>query len=73
MGKLVGMAAVRDKVSLAELARKLGVTRGAVWQWEEVPANRVKDVSDATGIAPEVLRPDLASLFSTPSETRESA
>jgi DNA-binding transcriptional regulator YdaS (Cro superfamily) len=31
--------------------------------WEQVPSDRVTDVSRATGIPPEQLRPDLASIF----------
>lgn len=64
MAKLQGMDAVRDKVtSLAWLARQIGVTRGAIAQWDDIPADRLADVSEATGIPPEVLRPDLAGIF----------
>ena len=38
MQKFTGMEAVRDRMSLARLARELGITRGAVAQWEKVPA-----------------------------------
>lgn len=65
MTKLQGMDAVKESVvSLAWLAREIGVTRGAIAQWNEVPADRIEAVSKATGIAPEVLRPDLAGIFS---------
>ena len=64
MAKLQGMDAVKEKVaSLAWLAREIGVTRGAIAQWSEVPADRLESVSIATGIPPETLRPDLAGLF----------
>ncbi|MGW9230592.1 YdaS family helix-turn-helix protein [Pseudorhizobium sp. NPDC055634] len=54
------MDAVRDKVkSLAALARDLGVTRGALAQWDRVPAERVVEVSRLTGIPRQILRPDL--------------
>lgn len=54
------MDALRSgKKSLAALARDLGVTRGAIAQWDRVPAERVVEVSKFTGIAREVLRPDL--------------
>lgn len=59
MQKLTGMDAVRDRMPLARLAREIGITRGAVAQWEKVPAERIGDVSRVTGIAFEVLRPDL--------------
>lgn len=44
-----------------ELADRLNVTKGTVckWQTRRVPAERVKEVSAATGIPPHQLRPDL--------------
>jgi DNA-binding transcriptional regulator YdaS (Cro superfamily) len=51
---------------LARLAREIGITRGAVAQWDKVPAERIGDVSRVTGIPFEVLRPDL---FKAASET----
>lgn len=59
MQKLEGMDAVRDRMPLARLAREIGITRGAVAQWEKVPAERLGDVSRVTGISFEKLRPDL--------------
>ena len=53
------MDAVKDRMSLARLAREIGITRGAVAQWEKVPAERIGDVSRVTGIPFGVLRPDL--------------
>jgi len=41
------------------LAVRLGVTRQAIYQWREVPADRVVDIAVATGIARADLRPDL--------------
>ena len=51
--------------SLAELARRIGVTKAAVWQWEnetKVPAERCIDIERATDgvVTCEELRPDLA-------------
>lgn len=66
MQKLEGMDAVRDRMPLARLAREIGITRGAVAQWDKVPAERIGDVSRVTGIPFEVLRPDL---FKAASET----
>lgn len=68
MQKLEGMEAVRDRMPLARLAREIGITRGAVAQWEKVPAERIGDVSRVTGIPLDVLRPDL---FKTASEAAE--
>lgn len=59
MQKLEGMDAVRDRMPLARLAREIGITRGAVAQWEQVPAERLGVVSRVTGIPFERLRPDL--------------
>lgn len=56
---LTGMDAVRDRMSLARLAREIGVTRSAVAQWDRVPAERIGDVSRVTGISMDRLRPDL--------------
>lgn len=62
-----GMSAVRDQVeSLAWLAEKLGVTRGALTHWaDKIPAERVREVSRLTGLPPSVLRPDI---FELPTE-----
>lgn len=43
----------------AKLASKLGVTAGAISQWERVPAERVIEVERATGIPRTALRSDL--------------
>lgn len=59
MQKLEGMEAVRDRMSLARLAREIGITRGAVAQWDKVPGERLVSVSRVTGIPMERLRPDL--------------
>ncbi|MGO4316679.1 YdaS family helix-turn-helix protein [Agrobacterium sp. MCAB5] len=59
MQKLTGMDAVRDRMPLARLARELGITRGAVAQWDKVPAERLGAVNRVTGIPQDVLRPDL--------------
>lgn len=59
MQNLTGMEAVKDRMPLARLAREIGITRGAVAQWDRVPAERLREVSDVTGIPMEALRPDL--------------
>lgn len=41
------------------LSLKLGLSRGAVSQWEQVPLERVNDVARITGIPRERLRPDI--------------
>lgn len=42
-----------------KLARELGLSPGAVYQWRKVPAERVLDVERITGIPRHQLRPDL--------------
>ena len=46
--------------SMAAIAAALGVSHQAVKQWPRVPQDRVFQVSRFTGLAPEILRPDLA-------------
>jgi DNA-binding transcriptional regulator YdaS (Cro superfamily) len=52
-GRLVG--------SMSALAMVLGITKGAVSQWECAPADRVLDIARATkwGVTPHELRPDI--------------
>ncbi len=47
----------------SRLAIAIGISPSAISMWEQVPSDRVTDVSRATGIPPEQLRPDLASIF----------
>lgn len=42
-----------------ELARRIGVTRQAIYGWDKIPAERVVEVEAATGIPRKKLRPDL--------------
>lgn len=56
---LTGMEAVKKKIRVTKLAAELGITSGAVSQWKEVPAERVGEVARATGLRPEVIRPDI--------------
>ena len=58
------MNALTDHLSkrgnLTALARAIGVTPGAISQWEgRVPAERMGEVSAATGIPMEKLRTDI--------------
>lgn len=50
---------LRRSFNRAEVAKALGITTQAISQWKKVPAERVIDVSQATGIPVEKLRPDL--------------
>jgi hypothetical protein len=67
MARRVGTPAesARDAVgllhdhNLAEIGRKLGISRQAIAGWRAVPAEWVRDISDFTGIPRWRLRPDL--------------
>lgn len=52
-------------VTATSIAARLGVAHTTVIRWAErgVPAQRVADVSAATGIPAAELRPDLAAAF----------
>lgn len=57
----VGFLAVLESVngSRAELAKKMGLSRQAIHEWTDIPAEAVVAVEKATGIPREKLRPDL--------------
>jgi DNA-binding transcriptional regulator YdaS (Cro superfamily) len=44
---------------VAELARRLGLTRSAIYQWTEVPVERASDLERISGISRSRIRPDL--------------
>lgn len=52
-----GRELVRRTVHDAELARLTGLSRAAVGKWAEIPASRVHQVAEATGLKPEWIRP----------------
>lgn len=41
------------------LASSLGITRHAIYQWDKVPADRVGQVMEVTGLRADQIRPDL--------------
>ena len=45
--------------NLAEIGRRLGISRQAIAGWRAVPAEWVRQLSDVTGIPAWRLRPDL--------------
>lgn len=51
--------AIRAVGGITELARRIGISQPSVSNWERVPAARVIAVEAATGVARDVLRPDL--------------
>ena len=55
-----------------KLARKLGVSRQAIYQWTEVPVERAADLERVTGIPRSRFRPDVFK-GAAPSEAKDSA
>lgn len=53
--------AIRVAGGITELARKIGISQPSVSNWVRVPASRVLAVEAVTGVARDVLRPDLYS------------
>lgn len=51
-----------ERGRLTKLAADLEITPGAISQWERIPAERMGDISRATGIAIHELRPDIFAL-----------
>ena len=45
--------------TMAELARRIGLTKQAVSLWHTVPLSQVLSVERATGVPREELRPDM--------------
>ena len=57
---LTGMALLRSHRGLmTRIAAELGIERGAVAMWKQIPPARVPDVERITGIPRHQLRPDL--------------
>lgn len=59
-----GVRLIREKVSedphyIAGLAKKLKLTRHAIYMWKVVPVHRLVEVEKHSGIRRELLRPDL--------------
>lgn len=59
MAKRAQQILIRHKVRRTHLARDLGITASALWQWDEFPAERVIQVERLTGISRHEMRPDL--------------
>jgi TorA maturation chaperone TorD len=51
--------AIRAAGGVTELARRIGISQPSVSNWSRVPAERLLSVEAATGVAREILRPDL--------------
>lgn len=66
----VAMAAAKAG-GIVQLSLKLGMSRGAASQWKRIPAERVIQVEQLTGISREILRPDLYPVQQSYTEPRE--
>ena len=51
--------AIEAAGSQAKLARRLGLTRQTICEWDRIPAHHVVAVEIATGVPRERLRPEL--------------
>jgi DNA-binding transcriptional regulator YdaS (Cro superfamily) len=58
---------LRQEFGAAELANRLGITAGAIYQWKRVPEKHVAAVAKLTRMPAHELRPDL---FKTPARKR---
>lgn len=67
MDKLTIREAADRIGGIVALAKALGITKGAVSQWERVPAEHVLLVERLTGVSRHDLRPDV---FGPPPSTR---
>lgn len=57
---LTGLDLMRaNRGAMAKAAKALGLSRSRPYQWEEVPAEAVVKIEEATGLPRERLRPDL--------------
>lgn len=57
---MTGMQLIRSKKGLSALvARELGISRGAVSMWQDVPLDRLLEIERVTGISRVLLRPDM--------------
>jgi TorA maturation chaperone TorD len=58
--------AIRAVGGITQLARRIGISQPSVSNWDRVPAERVVVVEAASGVARDVLRPDLFKVETAP-------
>ena len=51
--------AIAEAGGMRALARAIGISYQSIQSWKKIPAARIIDVEEATGISRELLRPDL--------------
>ena len=69
-GLVRAVTAVR---SVTELARRLKTSTGAIYRWDDVPAERLLDFERATLVPREELRPDIFEGFCRKQPQNEGA
>lgn len=57
--KLIQKALSNKRLPVRWLGERLGITSSAIFQWREVPAERVLEVERHLGVSRHDLRPDL--------------
>jgi TorA maturation chaperone TorD len=65
--------AIRAAGGVTELARRIGISQPSVSNWSRVPAERLLAVEAVTGVAREILRPDLYAQSADGSDPLERA
>jgi DNA-binding transcriptional regulator YdaS (Cro superfamily) len=51
--------AIRRAGTATELARRLGIAKQAIYQWDRAPIMRVLAIEKLTGVSRHLLRPDI--------------
>lgn len=73
MNAIPALRQFREGKTLDEAAKSIGVNKTTLLRWEDgvvqIPAERVIAVEKATGISRHKLRPDLAAIFISSSES----
>jgi hypothetical protein len=63
------MSMIRNKRGMSmRVAEACGIQRAAVYQWKQVPLNRIHIVAEVLGLKPEQIRPDF---FQKPVKRRQ--
>ena len=58
-----GLALVLTKISRAELAKELNLSRQLIYRWDEIPFKYVLDVERITGVPRNQIVPQTAAIF----------
>lgn len=64
---------IKQAGGVAAVARAVGVKHPSVCGWTRIPAEHVGAVAAISGLAPEIIRPDLARVFAPAASSSEAA